>query len=40
MSRYHVTTSRGEPGVRTDSATEAEEFRASLGGQVIDTESS
>ena len=38
MSRYHVTTRRGEPAVATDSAVEAEEYRARLGGEVIDTQ--
>ena len=38
MSRYHVTTRRGELAVATDSAVEAEEYRARLGGEVIDTQ--
>ena len=38
VSRYHVTTRRGELAVATDSAVEAEEYRARLGGEVIDTQ--
>ncbi len=38
MSRYHVTTRRGELAVATDSKVEALAWRERLGGEVIDTQ--
>lgn len=34
--RYIVTTSRGEPAVRTNSLREAERLAEQLGGTVVD----
>lgn len=38
VSRYIVTTTRGEVAISTDNPDDAAKYRARLGGVVIDTE--
>lgn len=38
MDRYRVNTSRGEPGITTNSRGEAEKWAEAWGTEVIDSE--